>query len=412
MGLSASQGRLLLLTARQNDLEFRAQQISQKRLILSQQLEEIAMEYENATSNRQMMIQLYLAGNGSASDSEKLTSTQNLTYSALLSGTVTGYSSAATGIQPGADSLDAAYTSNIPYRIVDNDGAIVVSDVSEIPLTVSGSLVTEKASSENGVYTVQKRNSLGDVTSTNYYMGMGTGENGNPSDLANFFANNPNVSKENIKWDQERGMICLKDANGTEHFFKTNGETSNGEGFSAKEGSVLSITDNPESLTTQNYVAGAETTYKLDPATPGADGKITLKDSDDNIIRRYVVDPTLKTGLTDGNGSKTSPNYLQDCLRNGKYLLEKGTPLGDGKLKWNSISWDATGNISDQYYTEDDDKAKAKYDRLQQQIQNQDKKLEIELDNIETQRSAVTTEKESVEKVISENIENSFNTFG
>ena len=72
MGLSASQGRLLLLTARQNDLEFRAQQISQKRLILSQQLEEIAMEYENATSNRQMMIQLYLAGNGSASDSENL----------------------------------------------------------------------------------------------------------------------------------------------------------------------------------------------------------------------------------------------------------------------------------------------------------------------------------------------------
>ena len=45
MGLSASQGRMLLLTARKSDLEFRAQQISQRRLILSQQLEEIAMEY-------------------------------------------------------------------------------------------------------------------------------------------------------------------------------------------------------------------------------------------------------------------------------------------------------------------------------------------------------------------------------
>ena len=43
-------------------------------------------------------------------------------------------------------------------------------------------------------------------------------------------------------------------------------------------------------------------------------------------------------------------------------------------------------------FTENDDAAKAKYDRLQNQIQAQDKKLEIELDNVETQRSAVTTE--------------------
>ena len=48
---------------------------------------------------------------------------------------------------------------------------------------------------------------------------------------------------------------------------------------------------------------------------------------------------------------------------------------------------------------------------LVEPIQNQDKKLEIELDNIETQRSAVTTEQESVKKVIDENIEGSFNAF-
>ena len=43
---------------------------------------------------------------------------------------------------------------------------------------------------------------------------------------------------------------------------------------------------------------------------------------------------------------------------------------------------------------------------------NATKKLELELDNIETQRSAVTTEVESVEKVISEDIEGTFNAFG
>ena len=81
------------------------------------------------------------------------------------------------------------------------------------------------------------------------------------------------------------------------------------------------------------------------------------------------------------------------------------------KIKWNSIAWDATSNINDEWYTENDDKAKAKYDRLQKQIQNQDKKLELELDNIETQRSAVTTEIDSVKKVIDDNIEGSFKTF-
>jgi hypothetical protein len=99
MGLSASQGRLLLLTARRSDLEFRAQQISQKRLILSQQLEEISMEYENATSNRQMKIGLYTA-NGS--DNEFGTKYVNLTYANLVLGTLrSGMDPLNTGVQAG-----------------------------------------------------------------------------------------------------------------------------------------------------------------------------------------------------------------------------------------------------------------------------------------------------------------------
>ena len=48
---------------------------------------------------------------------------------------------------------------------------------------------------------------------------------------------------------------------------------------------------------------------------------------------------------------------------------------------------------------------------MQKQIQNQDKKLELELNNIETQRSAVTTEVESVQKVIDDNVDSTFKTF-
>ena len=97
MGLSASQGRMLLLTARKSDLEYRAQQISQKRLVLAQQLEEIAVDYEDATSNRQMKISLSLASTASGSDVVNRTS--NLTYATLISGTLNQFSSDDSGIQ-------------------------------------------------------------------------------------------------------------------------------------------------------------------------------------------------------------------------------------------------------------------------------------------------------------------------
>ena len=52
MGLAASQARLLLLTARKSDLEFRAQQITNAEMILAMQTEEIARTYSNKLSNQ------------------------------------------------------------------------------------------------------------------------------------------------------------------------------------------------------------------------------------------------------------------------------------------------------------------------------------------------------------------------
>ena len=51
MGLAASQARLLLLTAKNDALEFAAQKVEQERLLLAQEQETIAQEYSDATSN-------------------------------------------------------------------------------------------------------------------------------------------------------------------------------------------------------------------------------------------------------------------------------------------------------------------------------------------------------------------------
>ena len=431
MGLSASQGRMLLLTARKSDLEFRAQQISQKRLLLSQQLEEIALEYENATSNRQMKIFLYSQTQDGTQDDNN-TRTTNLTYAALISGTLTsGCPTDESGIQLGDYMNKPEFASTTAYRLVDPTGAIVVADVSEIPLSSTDTSTTRETTKadDSGIYTPKTYTYSGSTKPTNEEdydnieskgaYAVAATKNGNEETALGEFIKNNNLMKDgkiaNVFYDN--GMVQFQDEDGNYHYFNIKDGTEvdkNAEGFSFNEKSSqkLTMVKEASSIPQTEYVSKTSVDADLDDngLEPGLDGKyrVTINGKE----RTYVVDPGLKAGVTDINASKTSPNYLQDCLRNGKYLLEQGNKNQEtDKFEWKSISWDTTANISDGYYTEDDDKAKAKYDRLQQQIQNQDKKLEIELDNIETQRQAVTTEQESVKKVINENIEGSFNAF-
>ena len=51
MGISANQARLMTLTARQHDLELRAQQISATKMTLSLQSQKWATEYSNALNS-------------------------------------------------------------------------------------------------------------------------------------------------------------------------------------------------------------------------------------------------------------------------------------------------------------------------------------------------------------------------
>ena len=74
MGLAASQARLLLLTARKSDLEYRAQMICQRKVMLAMQTEELAMDQTKALSNRALFFTY------NASTNEKGTKEELLTY--------------------------------------------------------------------------------------------------------------------------------------------------------------------------------------------------------------------------------------------------------------------------------------------------------------------------------------------
>ncbi|MBQ8634541.1 hypothetical protein IJ425_00120 [bacterium] len=423
MGLSASQGRMLLLTARKSDLEYRAQQISQKRLVLSQQLEEIAMDYEEATSDRKMSIYTYQYGAGiDPEDAAKRS--ENLTYKSLISGTVTAVPSSHSGIQGassiGTTSANYGYTSTNAYRLVSATGAIVVASIDEIPMTIAKETETKPTGTKVGdadgsatKYETKKEKSDGtEEISVSFVPAEGTA-------LAGLLTENKKTLS--IEYDKDSNIMRVKGEDGNYTYYSlANGATTEATGSYTWENATLYQSDKQVPMSTESNetdvvdhtLTGHQDGYEGYELVKGKDGVYSIM-KNGAVVSRYLVDEALKYGSTDGSGGTDGPNYLQDCLRNGKYLIQQYSvdENKDDGYRWSNISWDATANISDAYYTENDDAAKAKYDRLQNQIQAQDKKLEIELDNVETQRSAVTTEQESVKKVIDDNIKNSFNAF-
>ena len=99
MGLAASQGRFLCLTARNSDLIYEGQQISQQRLALAQEAQEIATQYNEAMSNKKMQVLLL--------NSEGEQTPQDLTYDLLTLG-------------------KKAFGGGLGLRVVDQNGYVVI----------------------------------------------------------------------------------------------------------------------------------------------------------------------------------------------------------------------------------------------------------------------------------------------
>ena len=116
----------------------------------------------------------------------------------------------------------------------------------------------------------------------------------------------------------------------------------------------------------------------------------------------YIVDADLKDA-----------EYLDKCIRNYTYFLgEKKISETTGKNEWQPVNFTDCLFVADRYYQEDDSAANAKYQEETQKIQKQDKLLELNLENLETQRKAIETELDSVKKVIDKNAEVFKSTFG
>lgn len=105
---------------------------------------------------------------------------------------------------------------------------------------------------------------------------------------------------------------------------------------------------------------------------------------------------------------------FQNALKEGiYYFATRNLNQETNKYEFNVKGIDTLGGgaISEVYDTSDDAAAQAEYESVQNKVQSLDKKLELKLDQLETERNAITTEMDSVKKVVEDNIEKTFNIF-
>ncbi|MFA6989218.1 MAG: hypothetical protein WC197_04020 [Candidatus Gastranaerophilaceae bacterium] len=125
----------------------------------------------------------------------------------------------------------------------------------------------------------------------------------------------------------------------------------------------------------------------------------------------------MVTAYSDNSGTTISASQIENLLRAGTLNVSNGAIItaADGTTSYNlGFDWraDESGTFQDQYNTTDDAAIMAKYEADSAIVQGQDKRLDLQLKNLDTEHKAIETEIDSVKKVIEKNVQSSFKTFG
>ncbi len=114
-------------------------------------------------------------------------------------------------------------------------------------------------------------------------------------------------------------------------------------------------------------------------------------------------------------GKENDIEYLYKQLECGNWFIVEYDEFGgaDSQGAWEKISY-SSGDA--QLMTKADDfelaRAEAEYETAMNEIQNKDKRFDLELQTINTEHDAIQTEMDSVTKVMDKNIERTFKIFG
>ena len=91
-------------------------------------------------------------------------------------------------------------------------------------------------------------------------------------------------------------------------------------------------------------------------------------------------------------------------------LTQEPHQVGNKVLEY--VDWRTAPVINDDLYTTNDEAAEIIYEKTVTELNEQDKKLQLEQKKVETEYTAVTSQKEAVKKILDNNTQSSFKYFG
>ena len=383
MGLAASQARLLTLTARIHDVEYQAQMIQNAKLQLATQEDAVYKKYTDAL------------------DATTLTFTND--SGNLIPANFNNLC--------GLASIDNGLFKNYVFRTGDNDRLIVPTNVYEGYVDLFG------------------KDGCGDPYVFALYM-LGVNEE-DISDAEDKYTSNRNDGTASDPLVQLRENMEDK----LRAIAKITGDDPDGLiKDTIKEGQTLSqVTENypdaeklegeyeelNEKYRAKLYNSGAEYIYELanDGDKTGFDqnkfnyylrwGKLIQQE----VGIRYCVS---ESDYSDTFG--TDSDVLNEMLQSGRITVDvvsvdaKSGELSDERTSVASdsnLAYTTTSTIDKSALA----KAETEYEYEMKKIDRQDKKYDMDLNQLETERTALTTEYDSVKKVIQDNIERTFGIF-
>lgn len=369
MGMSASQARLLSITARLTDNENSGQSLSYAKQRLADETEQINAEYNAALEATKLTV---LTGyNGSTAN-----------YTDISYGLMTGYDTVACGKQ---------------YVITDTKGKVLVTKE-----------LAKAFESGNGSY-------------NEFLAALGYTQcdiDTEDTDTAN--------QKVHEAWDKYLkavGLSFYDDEHGDENPNVTYGYTSfSNEAFDGY--ATYTINGQVKAL---NYEGTTKEQRELYDYAVALTEAVNNKNSSSNRLQTPAKDMEVANKLsyyknifnkmasagyyTEANEADTIKDnkWFEQQLKEGKLLLQYYSAT-DRDFKSTSLSEDdAIQEVSDERQIA---MVEAKYTQDTAALENKDQKIDLELKKLDSEHNALQTEYDSVKNVIDKNVENSFKTFG
>ena len=434
MGLSASQARLLSLTARQSNLEFEGQQINQQRTNLSNQsanyynsLLTMTVPTPPSTDDYTTIKYSFVIGGNDATIAQVLPQDNKGNYLVEYTTTL-----ASIGVQENTAykitaSANASSTKTGKAELVNNPNEAYNADLQYY-------VQTFREDDEHGEYTALNNNSerysddrvaTGDVT---FYDKFGNQvdktaalDNGKLKDEYTAL-----VKKESDEIGYSTVSVQLADRASYQNAL------DKGEKVTKFQENTSDNTYGSDNVVT--YSASNDTTF----STVGSEYKEAFINAGLDINEYYQYKSS--TGIRFAKKEDVEKSANNSTLSITTFAVASMNKSQKTQLSGVQIEFDTTGRISSMTdaegntytmtaSTETDDNAyedaynqytydQYVYDQKQNEInahieilQAQDKNLELRLSQLNTEHSAIQTEMDAVNKVISKNIETSFKTF-